>query len=201
MLDVYSLSCRRGGRDIFRGISFALEPGAALLVTGENGSGKSTLLRALAGLLPADGTLTWRGQNAHEDPATYRASLRYVGHMDAVKTELTVVEMLNYWRALQGLPWGGKPGRDAFGIWPLCDKPIRYLSAGQKRRLALSRLMLGTADLWLLDEPATALDREAQGVLLDSVARHRADGGIAVVATHHELNVPKAQRHEMKARR
>lgn len=198
MLAVKSLTCLRGNREIFRDIGFSLDAGKALLVTGENGSGKSSLLRVLAGMLaPESGEIFWRGQSIAEDPDAYHGDLRYVGHLDAVKHALTVGEMLDYWRALNCLPHAALQ-EDPFGILALRDKPVRYLSAGQKRRLALSRLMLGPSSLWLLDEPATALDREGQSILLDCIARHRAAGGIIVIATHHDMNVPHAEKHQMK---
>ena len=200
MLQVKSLACRRGGREVFREIGFTLNAGDALLVTGANGSGKSSLLRVVAGLLPqAEGTIVWRGQSIADDPDVYRQNLHYIGHLDAVKHELTVAEMLDYWRALHCFESTAMD--DSFGILALRDKPIRYLSAGQKRRLALSRLTLGHAPLWLLDEPATALDRDGQRILLDCIAKHRAEGGIAIIAAHQDMNVPDTSRYEMKGSR
>ena len=172
------------------------ESGGFVLVTGPNGSGKSTLLRVLAGLItPQTGAVQWQGVEIASDTAAYRASLHYVGHLDAVKPALTVREMLDYWRALRGA--GGidlAACLDAFALDKLADRPIRSLSAGQKRRLSLTRLVLDTAPLWLLDEPTTALDANGQNLLLAHIARHRAKGGIVVAATHDELNVPDMQR-------
>lgn len=191
MLEVKSLSCRRGARVVFRGLGFHLEPGALLQITGANGSGKSTLLRVLAGLLrSAEGEILWQGKPVAENP-DYRSCLHYLGHMDALKPELTGNEMLDYWRALR--PPAAAPFDDVFGIAPFRQKSIRVLSAGQKRRLALSRLLLVDASLWLLDEPATALDAEGQRMLSACIARHRAKGGMAVAAVHHMLDAPDVQ--------
>ena len=199
MLKIQSLSCRRGGRKIFRDVSLDLRAGDTLLVTGANGSGKSTLLRMLAGLLPPlSGSIFWQGQNIEEDPDTYRQSLRYVGHLDTVKPELTVAEMLDYWRALQGVDSNTAPlSQDPFGLSPLLDKPVRTLSAGQKRRLALTRLIFSKASLWLLDEPLTALDQVGQDILIDCIAKHSADGGISLIATHHDMTLSGATRYRI----
>jgi heme exporter protein A len=187
MLDVKSLSCRRNGRLVFREVGFRLAPGGLLQITGANGSGKSSLLRVLAGLLPsAGGEILWQGKAIGEDIEAHRARLQYIGHLDALKPELTGDEMVDYWRVLRtqsGLACG-----DAFGIDAFRQKSIRVLSAGQKRRLSLSRLMLGGALLWLLDEPATALDGEGQKLLLAQIATHRAKGGMVIAAVHQHLN-------------
>ena len=197
MLTAESITCRRGGRTIFRDLQFTLSPGDVLLVTGANGSGKSSLLRMLAGLLPPEsGTVAWRGQNIAHEPDHYHRNLHYVGHLDAVKPELTVTEMLDYWRTLSGLNLAA-PFPDHFGVLAWRDKPGRYLSAGQKRQLALSRLILKHAALWLLDEPTITLDSAAQAILLDGIEHHRASGGIAVIATHQSMHLPDAIRLEM----
>lgn len=203
MLQVQSLSCRRGGRDVFRKVSFALKAGDALLVTGTNGSGKSSLLRMLAGFLPIrSGAILWQANNISEDHQSYQKNIHYVGHLDAVKQELTVQEMLDYWRALQGLSSAVEHHRnDPFGIMSLSDKPVRYLSAGQKRRLTLSRLVCSDALLWLLDEPTTALDQHGQQVLSDCINQHRSKGGIAVLATHYDLNLAGALHFDMNGQR
>ena len=179
---------------VLRDVSFTLSPGSILIITGANGSGKSTLLRALSGLLPYDGMVMWRGKSIAEDADEYRQNLRYVGHLDAAKPELTVSETLDYWCALSGCL---SMSNDPFGISALRDKPVRYLSAGQKRRLALSRLMFGHAPLWLLDEPTAALDADGQKILLDCIARHGASGGVAVIATHQELPLLGAMHYAM----
>ena len=192
MLEAKSLSCRRSARLVFRSIGFRLTPGALLQVTGANGSGKSSLLRALAGLIPfADGQVLWDGKPVADDTEAHRQRFHYIGHLDALKPELTGAEMLAYWQALR--PQTGMGNDDPFGIAPFLNKPIRYLSAGQKRRLTLSRLVLSEAPLWLLDEPTTALDSAGQDLLMQNIATHRAKGGIVIAAVHHLLDAPDVQ--------
>jgi heme exporter protein A len=183
---------------IFRDLSFALRAGDVLLVTGMNGSGKSSLLRILAGLLPPEnGSILWHEKNIGDDADLYRQNLHYIGHLDSIKPELTVAETLNYWRALRGINQTGLSA-DPFGIEALRDRPVRYLSAGQKRRLALSRLVMHDAPLWLLDEPTTTLDHDGQQILLNCIEHHRANGGIAIIATHQEVPIPNVLRHDMQ---
>jgi len=194
-LVVVDLACRRGERLIFRGLSCTLPPGGALVLTGANGSGKSSLLRVLATLLsPAAGRLLWAGAAVAADLARYRASLHYVGHLDAIKPALGVRETLGFWAGLRGV---AAPPLDsalaAFALEPFADWPCRYLSAGQRRRLALARLVAAPAPLWLLDEPTAALDADAEQRLIEALARHRAAGGRVVIATHQPLPLADAQ--------
>lgn len=199
MLHVQEVACRRGGRTIFHDAEFYLEAGDALLVTGANGCGKSSLLRVIAGLLPSSsGVVKWAGRDITRDPEAYRRCLRYVGHLDAVKAGLSVAESLDYWGALTGAGFDkSATAEDPFGIAGLRDKAGRFLSAGQKRRLTLARLLIGEASLWLLDEPMTALDAEGQDILCACIARHRDKGGIAVIATHQDMAIPEARRFAM----
>ncbi|MDX2027897.1 MAG: heme ABC exporter ATP-binding protein CcmA [Alphaproteobacteria bacterium] len=191
LFEVQSLAGRRGRRPVFRDISFTLSAGDVLLVTGPNGSGKSSLLRVLAGLLsPADGVMRWAGQPI--DPALHKTRLHYLGHLDAVKPELTAAEMMDYWRTVFA-PSSSQKLPENFGLQNVTDKPTRYLSAGQKRRLALTRLLIHDMPLWLLDEPATALDRDGQELLSSLIAQHRAKGGIAIIAAHQDVKLPDAQ--------
>lgn len=191
------LTCVRAERVVFRSLSFRLSAGGALVLTGANGSGKSSLLRLLAGLLrPATGRLCWDGCEVRDDPEAHRRRIRWLGHADGIKATLTAAENLLPWAVL----WGG--GRnavervdealDAFGIARLADVPARYLSAGQRRRLALSRLLLVPGVVWLLDEPRTALDSDAVSRLDRVIARHRAAGGLVVMALHGEGAPPDA---------
>lgn len=197
MLKVEQLACRRGARLIFRDIGFALAAGGLLRVTGANGSGKSSLLRVLAGLLPAaEGTLTWHGEPISTDPDAHRERLHYIGHLDAVKPELTGRETLDYWQALHGL----SGMHDPFGLGNLLDKPARILSAGQRRRLALTRLTMGDAPLWLLDEPSASLDAAGMKTLTDMIAMHRAKGGMVIAAMHDALDALDAQTLQMPER-
>ena len=196
MLHVSSLSCRRGSRLVFREVGFCLAPGALLQITGANGSGKSTLLRVLAGLLSrTDGAITWNDQPVGNDAEAHRARVHYIGHLDALKPELTGVEMLAYWQSLRAA--SAACAADLFGIDAFKNKPVRFLSAGQKRRLALSRLLQDDAPLWLLDEPTTALDENGQARLAAAIAHHRAKGGIVIAAVHHAMNAPDAKNFAM----
>jgi heme exporter protein A len=198
MLQTQNITCRRGGRVVFRDVEFTLEPGTALVIGGANGCGKSSLLRILAGLIePAAGSILWQGAAIDQDPFAHRARLHYVGHLDAAKPALTVCETLDYWRALEGTNEVNEAALDAFALRRLIDRPVRSLSAGQKRRLTLTRLVLRPALLWLLDEPTTSLDREGQDLLRDQILRHVANGGMVIAATHEELNLPQARKFNM----
>ena len=197
-----SLDCLRSARPVFRGLDFALESGGALVLTGPNGSGKSSLLRLMAGLLPpAGGDLSWNGAKISEDPDAHRLRLRYLGHLDAVKPALTAAENLAFWAGLIGgdPDTAVAPALDALGIGHLSDLPARFLSAGQKRRLNLARLALAPSALWLLDEPATALDAETTGRLRDLIRSHRDAGGMAVVSTHSDLGLKNADTLDLAA--
>ncbi|MGY4802936.1 heme ABC exporter ATP-binding protein CcmA [Teichococcus aerofrigidensis] len=192
MLEARDMAVRRGGRVVFAGLSLTLRPGEALVLTGANGAGKSSLLRLLAGLLPAAaGELLWEGAPALADAPAHAARLRYLGHADAVKPSLTLAENLAFWSRR----WGGDIGAAlaAADLAPLADLPARLLSAGQRRRLALARLALAPAPLWLLDEPTVGLDAASIGRLGGLLAAHRGAGGMVVVATHVALPLPEAR--------
>ena len=179
---------------MFAGLSFALAEGEVLVLRGPNGSGKSSLLRLLAGFLPpAAGRLAWAGAPVDQDLAAHRARLHYVGHADAVKSALTARENLAFAATLAGAPAGALEAALAgFDLLPLEDLPARYLSAGQKRRLALARLLASERPLWLLDEPGVGLDAANRSHLEQALAAHRATGGLAVLATHGDVAVPDA---------
>jgi heme exporter protein A len=191
LLQATGLAAFRGERLVFRDLDFAVAAGGALLLTGPNGSGKSTLLRLLAGLLrPAAGALLWNGEDALSDLPSHARRVAYVGHQDAVKPGLTVAENLHFMAWLTG-------GRvdaalAAVRLDDLGDLPARMLSAGQKRRLALARLTLSRALLWLLDEPTLGLDSASVERFGDILDAHRGRGGMVVVATHLPLPVPEA---------
>lgn len=189
------LACVRGERLVFEGLDFALAPGGALTLTGPNGSGKTSCLRLIAGLLrPAAGSLEWRGRPVADDPEAFHAALHYVGHLDAVKPLLTVAEDLGFWAGMGGAgPGGVRPALDSFGLGPLADVPARFLSAGQRRRLALARLLAAPVALWLLDEPTVSLDEESTAALTGAIAAHRAGGGLVIAATHAALALEGAQ--------
>jgi heme exporter protein A len=183
------LSCRRGERLVFAGLECRLPAGGALILSGSNGSGKSSLLRLFATLLaPAAGRLLWGGVPVLRDPASYRARIHYVGHQDATKPALSPREMLGFWAALRGSEAPDiEPALAAFALGPVADRPCRWLSAGQRRRLALARLVAAPAPIWLLDEPNAALDEDAAARLQTLIARHRAAGGRVAIATHQRL--------------
>ena len=182
-LSAQALTCQRGGRAVFQGLDFSVASGEALLVTGRNGAGKSSLLRMIAGLLRiADGKLSLAGGDAH-----------YLGHSDALKSALTVAENLAFWIAWLG--GDGKPldALAAVGLNSLADLPAAYLSAGQKRRLSIARLVAVQRPLWLLDEPTSALDTAAQSMLLELMRAQLARGGIVIAATHLPLGLSDAR--------
>ena len=190
------LVCRRGEREVLAGLSFELAAGGALLLTGRNGAGKSSLLRLMAGLLPpAGGVLSWNDTNVTADPAAHRARVAFVGDRDAVKPGLSVAGNLAAWASLLGAD-GAKAVPTAlmqFGLASLADLPARYLSAGQRRRLALARLLLAPRPLWLLDEPHAGLDAASVEALEETLRTHRSRGGMAVVASHGGLDLPGAR--------
>jgi len=183
------LACIRGERSVFARLAFHVKAGGALVLTGPNGSGKSSLLRLMAGLMrPAAGMLAWDGSNVCDNPEAHHARLHYVGHADAIKPALTVGENLGFWARYRNkdgdVPTLTEKALEAFGIGRLADVPGRYLSAGQKRRLALARILSAPVPLWLLDEPKTALDVDAAACVDAAIARHRAEGGMVVVSMH-----------------
>lgn len=182
-LAAHDISCQRGGRTVFDGLSFKLSAGEALLVTGPNGAGKTSLLRQLAGLLPlAGGELRLHGA----DPDAALPELcHYVGHASAVKSSLSVGENLAFWADfLDGDSSRLEAALAAFSLAPLGDLPAGLLSAGQRRRLALSRLFAAPRPIWLLDEPQASLDAASLKLLDTAVKGHLETGGIAVVASH-----------------
>jgi len=182
-----ALACRRGERLVFARLSFAVPSGGALVLTGPNGSGKSSLLRLMAGLTPAEaGTLAWDGTPLAEDWAAHRARMQFVGHQDAVKPMLTVAETLAFWAGMRG-SGDASAALSRFRLGTLAEWPCRLLSAGQRRRLALARLLASPTPLWLLDEPTSGLDADALADLLAAIAAHRASGGRVVLSTHTPL--------------
>ena len=191
MLRADALAAFRGEVLVFRDLSFEVPAGGTLILTGPNGAGKSTLLRLLAGLLPpAAGRLLWNGQDALADPTAHAERLAFLGHRDAVKPGLTVAENLRFAARIGG--FDANAALRAVALDPLAPLPARMLSAGQSRRLALARVVLSPAPLWLLDEPTLGLDAAAISRLAALFAAHRARGGIIVAATHLPLPLPDA---------
>ncbi|MGH8676107.1 MAG: cytochrome c biogenesis heme-transporting ATPase CcmA [Burkholderiales bacterium] len=193
MLDATDLECLRGTRRLFAGVSFQVSAGECLQVQGPNGSGKTSLLRILCGLAqPERGTVRWNGKPIGELGDEYRAVLAFCGHANALKEDLTPPENLLALAALHGTPAAQPAVRaalDAFGVLQLEALPVRALSQGQKRRVALARLALGARRLWLLDEPLAALDSRAAQTLATLVDAHLAQGGIAVLTGHQPIEL------------
>jgi heme exporter protein A len=193
-LRVWDLTIDRGGRRVIAGLSFAAAQGVALVVTGPNGAGKTSLLRALAGFLPIEaGSFALDGGDAER---TVGEQAHYLGHADGVKAALTAGENLAFAAAMLG----GDASRaaqlgalSALGLSHVIDFPARLLSAGQRRRVALARLMIAKRPLWLLDEPTTALDAVAQVAFAAIMRAHVEDGGIVVAAVHGDLGLEGAQ--------
>lgn len=186
-----NLFCIRGERLVFSGLEFTVDPGTALVLTGSNGSGKTSLLRVMAGLTrPAAGQLAWDDGPVSDDPERHHNRLHYVGHLDALKPVLSVRENLETWARLHG----GTDKKIALALKKLRlegfeNIPGRYLSAGQRRRLSLARLAASDAPLWLLDEPTIALDAASVDAVRALIAEHRAEGGMAVIATNVDLGI------------
>ncbi|OOG25688.1 heme ABC transporter ATP-binding protein CcmA [Thioalkalivibrio denitrificans] len=198
MLSARDLSCRRGGRPLFAGIGFSVEPGQLLFVRGRNGCGKTTLLRAICGLTELEsGHVYLNGEDIRKLDDSARADIVYVGHRDAVKDEFTPLENLAVHQGLRGERHDETRCLDTLeevGLAGYEDVPVRFLSQGQRRRTALARLLLSSSPLWVLDEPLTALDTGAVDWLLDRLNKHLAQGGLAVTTSHqtfdglHEAN-------------
>ncbi len=191
-LAVTNLSCVRGERALFTGVSFVVPGGSALLVTGPNGSGKSSLLRILAGLLDAAD-----GSYRPPERGAFTRSVGYLGHANSVKIRLTVWENLRFWGRLAHAEPAVEPILQRVGLDRFMDMPAGWLSAGQQRRLALSQLLIVDSRLWLLDEPAANLDSGGEAVLQQELARHRSTGGCAVVTSPTDIEMTDAQRFEL----
>lgn len=182
MLSVHNLACARGGLPLLEGVSFSLAPGQALVLRGPNGCGKTTLLRCVAGLQPAlAGQIT-----AAPD------SIAYAAHADGIKSTLTVAENLEFWAAIYGTA-GIANALERMNLKALSTRAAQNLSAGQKRRLGLARLMVTGRPVWVLDEPTVSLDHASVALFGDVVRAHLAGGGMALMATHIDLGLPEAE--------
>lgn len=189
-----SVTCVRGGRNVFSGLDFEIGGGSALAVTGANGAGKSSLLRIIAGLLPqAGGSVDLEGGEAD---STLAEQAHYLGHRDPIKASLTVRENLTFWQSYLGGEIADLPASLASaGLGHIADLPAAYLSAGQRRRLSMARLLAVRRPLWLLDEPTSALDTAGQSAFAAIMDAHLARGGLIVAATHGPLGIVASDLH------
>ncbi len=197
MLTATGLSCVRGERRLFAGLDLAVGPGEWLHVQGENGAGKTSLLRILSSLAPpAEGQIFWRGAPIRELAEDYRREMLFLGHHGAVKEELTPFENLLLAAQLDGAPLDETEALGTlarFGLRGREDLAVRFLSAGQKRRVLLARLAVRKATLWILDEPFTALDVKAVDMLSALIEEHLAGGGMAILTSHQSMPLPNGK--------
>lgn len=190
-LEVKNLQCIRGDRELFTDLSFSLEAHQLMMLEGRNGSGKTTLLRALCGLYIADqGEILWHDETIKKQDEAYRCELLYLGHLNAIKADLSVLENLRINTLLAGesVPDSAlMDALDTIGLYAFEDFPCSQLSQGQKRRVALARLLVSKATLWILDEPFVALDIAAVELLQSIIAKHVDNGGMVILTTHQEV--------------
>jgi heme exporter protein A len=193
-LQAHQLTCIRGDLELFRDLSFDLQPGDAMWVAGTNGSGKTSLLRMLCGLsVPAEGEVRWNGRNIRHLRDEFCSKLMYLGHLNGVKDDLLAWENLVVASTLAGNPIGDDEAHDALeqlGLGRAAELPTRALSQGQRKRVALARLAFSMSmPLWILDEPFTALDKSAVAALCNTIGKHVANGGMVVYTTHQEIDL------------
>ena len=193
MFSVSNLSCSRGGKRLFSGVSFTLQPGQWLHLEGDNGVGKTSLLRLACGLSALeDGEITWNLQAVVQNPEAFRADLAYLGHQLALKEDLTPLENLRADAAVAGRPLKPEDALKALAQLGLRGRehlPVRVLSQGQKRRTALARLLVSSAKLWILDEPFVALDTAAQNALTQIINGHLAHQGMVLLTSHQAVSL------------
>ena len=192
LVEVQGLTCERGGRRIFRDVNFAAATGQVLTLEGPNGAGKSSALRILAGLLaPAAGEIRMQMSAGYAvtDSEERGRLTGWVGHYDGIKAQLSVIENARFFAALYGARIDVVGVLDHVGLKRLAELPAQYLSAGQRKRLGLARLILSNRPLWLLDEPLSSLDAAGRRLAAQLIGEHCDDGGIAIVATHETLGV------------
>jgi len=202
MLKVTNLACTRGEHQLFAGLNFRLAAGELLQVQGENGSGKTTLLRALCGFIqPFAGEIRWQGKALSELGEEYFANLVYLGHANAIKDELSALENLRISSALSGCTVSDKDAIAALRRMGLRGREtfaVKMLSQGQRRRVALARLLINRARLWILDEPLAALDVGAVGLMQEIIGEHLSNQGLVIFTTHQSLQVSGAETRQLK---
>ncbi len=193
MLEVSNLACSRGDHRLFAGLNFTLSPGQLMQVQGANGSGKTSLLRTLCGfMMPDEGEIAWNGESIRSLDEDYCAEMLYLGHLNAIKDELSAVENLRISAGLSGFDLEEKEAIGALRRMGLRGKerlPTKVLSQGQRRRVALARLLVNDAKLWILDEPLAALDVGAVALIQELIAEHLSQQGMVIFTTHQPLNV------------
>jgi heme exporter protein A len=194
-LQLDNIRCERGDRLLIKDLSVALNPGDVLQVEGANGSGKTTLLRTLCGLSqPIDGEIRWGGRPIHRIRSEYHAQLTYIGHLPGIKADLTPLENLQFLHGLHGRePADDMAVLDRIGLFGFEDVPARYLSAGQRRRVALARLLVDDTRLWILDEPFTAIDRTGTAILGEILAEFVEGGGMVVLTSHQPVAITRCE--------
>ena len=188
----------RGDRHVLRGVSLSVAPGEMLHVSGANGAGKTTLLRVLCGLMrPEQGEVTWRGRSIREDPTAYHTEMAYASHEPALKADLTALENLRFAVGLKRSIGDAEMRSflDRLGVADCAQLPVRVLSAGQRRRVSMARVIAMRASLWLLDEPFANLDARGSQVLLQLLDEHLSGGGHALVVAHHDMRLARAASH------
>ena len=189
MLDIEGLCCIRDDRTLFEGLRFSIQPGELVQVEGPNGAGKTSLLRIIAGLAMADsGDILWKGTSTRRNRDDYNQDLLYIGHLTGIKAALTPFENLAFYQRIAKQPlddiW---PALAKVGLVGYEDVPVAQLSAGQQRRVALARLWLSKATLWILDEPLTAIDKQGVEELIELFCHHAQSGGIVLLTTHQDM--------------
>ncbi|WP_026972654.1 cytochrome c biogenesis heme-transporting ATPase CcmA [Aliagarivorans marinus] len=194
MLHAKELACTRDQHELFSGLNFSIQQGQIIQIAGVNGAGKTSLLRLLAGLsLPASGEVLWQGESIQRFPQRYHQQLLYLGHLAGIKSELSALENLQFFKGLDSIE---TPEPDYFeilarvGLAGLEDEPCAHLSAGQQRRVALARLWVNQRLLWILDEPFTAIDKQGVAYLEKILLQHCERGGMVILTTHQSLQMP-----------
>jgi heme exporter protein A len=196
MLKVSGLHLWRGDRHVLRGVSFEGVPEKCVLLTGRNGAGKTSLIRVIAGLLEAEeGDVTWRGQSVRSNRHAFHSELAYLGHEPPLKGDLTARENLRFLVGIRRSVTAAEidASLTRTGASAFADRPVRMLSAGQRRRVALAGVALSQTMLWLLDEPTTNLDADGQQLVCDLIDEHLGRGGLVVAAVHHAMPLPESR--------